>query len=190
MPCVSNFSHFLDMCRKTLRLLELGVPVVVLSRSHTSQYPYRWVMALSSELQAAGVDPSYLTFCSAGLPEQQALIRAAAGALRADPRCAADGISQPASELPPSIEIGIFDPADPPFFAPAAPPFPERPRPYHAWRMRVLSPCLRGCAAGVGSAGEVGSPAPPFAEDSSAPGPSSSCSIVMFDHDGPGRPAM
>lgn len=76
VPCVSNFSHFLDLCRKTLRTIELGVPVVVLSRSHTSQYPYRWVLALSEELSRSGVDPRYLTFCSSGLAQQQELIRA------------------------------------------------------------------------------------------------------------------
>ena len=116
VPCVSNFSHvrhprdpkspaplsfaaltntpyvhigqFLDMCRKTLRLIELGVPVVVLSRSHTSQYPYRWVVALASELAAARVDPRYLTFCSADLDGQQALIKAASAAAKADPALA------------------------------------------------------------------------------------------------------
>ena len=85
VPCVSNFSHFLDMCRKSLRSIEAGVPVIVLSRLHTSQYPYRWARTLVGELAAQGVDPRYLTFCSAGLEAQQALIRATVGAAAADP---------------------------------------------------------------------------------------------------------
>ena len=77
VPCVSNFSHFLDMCRKSLRLIEIGVPVMVLSRTHTQQYCYRWVSLLSSELAAEGVDPRYLSFASASLEEQQRVMRAA-----------------------------------------------------------------------------------------------------------------
>ena len=85
VPCVSNFSHFLDLCRKTLRSIELGVPVVVLSRTHTSQHCFRWATALASELDKQGVDPAYLTFCSATLADQQALIKAATGAANKDP---------------------------------------------------------------------------------------------------------
>jgi len=88
VPCVSNFSHFLDMCRKVCRNLELGVPVIVLSRSHTAQYPFRWAQLLQAELQAQGLDPSLFTFCSADLAAQQRLLRAATAAAAADPASA------------------------------------------------------------------------------------------------------
>ena len=77
VPCVSNFSHFLDMCRKTIRLIEIGVPAMVLSRTHTQQYCYRWAALLAQELQAEGVDPAYFSFCSATVEQQQRVMKAA-----------------------------------------------------------------------------------------------------------------
>ena len=50
---------------------------MVLSRTHTQQYPYRWAAILADELAAQGVDPRYFSFCSAALPVQQRLMAAA-----------------------------------------------------------------------------------------------------------------
>lgn len=76
VACVSNFSNFLDLSRKVLRNLELGVPVVVLSRSNTSQHSFRWAADLNKRLAAHGVDAGMFSFLAAPLDEQQRAIAA------------------------------------------------------------------------------------------------------------------
>lgn len=76
VACVSNFSNFLDLSRKTLRHLECGAPVVVLGRTHdTTQYPYRWYRLLAEELERHGLQ-GYASFAACDLEQQVRLCRA------------------------------------------------------------------------------------------------------------------
>jgi hypothetical protein len=74
---VSNFSNFLDLSRKALRTLELGIPIVVLCRSNytTTQHSYRWVQLLIDLCLDVGIDASMITYISASLSDVHSILQ-------------------------------------------------------------------------------------------------------------------
>jgi hypothetical protein len=74
---VSNFSNFLDLSRKALRTLELGIPIIVLCRTNytTTQHSYRWVQLLIDLCCDVGIDASLITYISASLSDVQSILQ-------------------------------------------------------------------------------------------------------------------
>lgn len=66
---VSNFTNFLDLFRKTIRSIEVGIPVIVLARSNTSQHSYRWTKLLVDLAAKENIDAGMITFIAATLDD-------------------------------------------------------------------------------------------------------------------------
>jgi hypothetical protein len=69
VSAVSNFTNFLDLFRKTVRSLELGIPCVVLGRTNTVQHSYRWTKLLMHLCQQENIDPGMITYLSCPLED-------------------------------------------------------------------------------------------------------------------------
>lgn len=67
VSAVSNFTNFLDLFRKTIRNLELGIPCVILGRSNTAQHSFRWARLVMQLLEEENIDPGMITFLSCPL---------------------------------------------------------------------------------------------------------------------------
>lgn len=75
VSAVSNFTNFLDLSRKGLRMLECGIPVVVLGRTQVAQHSYRWCKLLVELCKEEGIDPSMITFASCELSDIKDITR-------------------------------------------------------------------------------------------------------------------